>query len=721
MKLKKESFNDLVIGAEQELNFSIDDNNSIIFDILRDKMYSNKIGSLCREVISNSRDANREAGRADVPVEVEIAKPNKFTFLGDMSIIFRDNGIGISPDRMADVFVKYAASTKRNTNGQTGGFGLGAKTPFAYTDTFTVITTCNVGGKRIKYHYTAMIDSSRKGKMIMFDSEETTENTGTQIIVPIKSDDRETFEYEVIKSTLLWKTRPTLINFIKKVPEINRVIDEKSFSIIEKNSYIDGDYYIASVDGIMYPLNTSLLKINKGVGNSMVIELKLNTGDITLAANREAIQYDDDTVEKLKQINDEVKQYLSKSIKNYISGADKYITACYRYNGLFGQQRIDDAEVKMYKSALQDDYWVKGILSGMKSSIKKQQEWNGKKITGQLPLKYHKAYRVAQPQNGEKVSYVELTNNITNSWFKLPIYYADVKRNIRRNITIWENKGDFILLQPKPGVDIKQQADEQFELVHTFDLDIELFSTVEKAENNDITTYSAYKPTSTITIKFRQYNQSSWGSSCWESDRVELHREKQVWWDTQTNEQVDAKFAYVIVDRLTSLNNSCNAHTNHKLIEKFSDYELIAINQRTYDRYFSTLPKSMVIDADELVKQIEKRLQKRLVKYALDKQLTSIFTSFFGYGSKVQQMIKLYPELLPKSMRHIIENDFKVDNQLNGVKIDDIKLKFDFKGLRTKIQKRLDDNSMLYNYIRTSNDSIEKMQKEIKKYQITVA
>ena len=142
MKIGKQTFTDTVLGAEKEMTFSISDDNPIIFEILRDKMYSNKIGSICREVASNSRDANRESGKADTPITIEIIKPDQLMYIGEESICFQDNGIGITPDRMENIFVKYAASTKRDTNGQTGGFGLGAKTPFAYTDTSTVVTVC---------------------------------------------------------------------------------------------------------------------------------------------------------------------------------------------------------------------------------------------------------------------------------------------------------------------------------------------------------------------------------------------------------------------------------------------------------------------------------------------------------------------------------------------------------------------------------------------------
>jgi len=101
MKLdKKEEFEDIVIGAESEEAFSIEGDSRVIFDILRDKMYSDKIGAVCREVSSNARDANREAGKGHVPIDIVIYdmeedKENELFLEGvisDTSISFEDKG-----------------------------------------------------------------------------------------------------------------------------------------------------------------------------------------------------------------------------------------------------------------------------------------------------------------------------------------------------------------------------------------------------------------------------------------------------------------------------------------------------------------------------------------------------------------------------------------------------------------------------------------------------
>lgn len=324
MKLQQSTFKSQTLGVEKEMSFSIESENSIIFDILRDKMYSNKIAAVCREVSSNSRDANREAGKKDTPIDIIIAEPNEYIGISDMAIVFRDYGTGITPDRMENIFLKYGASTKRDTNKQTGGFGLGAKTPFAYNDTFTVITVCEEDGEKTKYVYNAMIDSSRKGQMVLFDSEETDEPTGTRIIVPIAEDDRYQFEKECFKATVMWPLRPNYINFYEYVPSIDIESEKKDLMLFNCDaSYITSQKYNLIIDGIIYPI-TDMSVVGDDYPESFVgnVGIKFNNGDLTIAANRETVQYDEQTVRKIAKKLKALETFFISQIEEYFDGLE---------------------------------------------------------------------------------------------------------------------------------------------------------------------------------------------------------------------------------------------------------------------------------------------------------------------------------------------------------------------------------------------------------------
>jgi predicted DNA-binding ArsR family transcriptional regulator len=111
---------------------------SYIFEILTKGFYSNTIGSLVREITSNCFDSHIEAGVND-PVVIS----KTYSTEEGYAIEFKDVGVGLSPERIVNIYMNYFSSTKRETNEQHGGFGLGSKTPLAYADMFYILTRYN--------------------------------------------------------------------------------------------------------------------------------------------------------------------------------------------------------------------------------------------------------------------------------------------------------------------------------------------------------------------------------------------------------------------------------------------------------------------------------------------------------------------------------------------------------------------------------------------------
>lgn len=105
-----------------------------IFDMLSDKLYSNKPFAVIRELVCNAIDANVAAGRPWNAFTVSF--PDMFG-LNTMFVV-DDQGPGLSHDDVMKLYTTYFASTKRHTNDFIGGFGLGSKSPFAVADSFMV-------------------------------------------------------------------------------------------------------------------------------------------------------------------------------------------------------------------------------------------------------------------------------------------------------------------------------------------------------------------------------------------------------------------------------------------------------------------------------------------------------------------------------------------------------------------------------------------------------
>jgi hypothetical protein len=320
-------------GLLSSSDFGIGD-AGIILEILRTKIYTNPILAICREITCNARDAHREIGISDRPIEVYL--PNTWS----PNLIIKDFGPGIDPSRMEDIFIKFGNSTKRNNNVQLGGFGIGSKTPLAYSDTFNITTT--VSGT--KYKYSAYIDETKVGKMTLLSQEPTTDPNGTSIEIPILRTDYRTFASTVVDVTKHWDVKPKLLGgenipawkVYETVYEGNRWTLPKS----TKNSnysYYDSPPSLAIIDGIGYKLDvyslTNITELQKAVLKTG-FHFTFGIGELSLAASRDTIHYDEPTQKLILERIDALTSEVVVLVTNKIQHASTYIEACKAYAGV---------------------------------------------------------------------------------------------------------------------------------------------------------------------------------------------------------------------------------------------------------------------------------------------------------------------------------------------------------------------------------------------------
>lgn len=98
-------------------------------------LYPNVKLAFVRETICNQWDAHIAAGCTNVPIQITIDENYMLTF--------RDFGNGIPVAKMHETYNKLGSSTKRASVKETGGFGLGCKSPIAYAESFKVVTMNN--------------------------------------------------------------------------------------------------------------------------------------------------------------------------------------------------------------------------------------------------------------------------------------------------------------------------------------------------------------------------------------------------------------------------------------------------------------------------------------------------------------------------------------------------------------------------------------------------
>ena len=78
-----------------------------IFDILRNKTYTDKIGSPLREYVMNAIDEHTKLNKADIPVQITL--PTVF----EPSVHVRDFARGLTDSEVDRFFAQYGESDKR--------------------------------------------------------------------------------------------------------------------------------------------------------------------------------------------------------------------------------------------------------------------------------------------------------------------------------------------------------------------------------------------------------------------------------------------------------------------------------------------------------------------------------------------------------------------------------------------------------------------------------
>jgi len=311
---------------------------AFIIEVLSKKMYSDPIYAVCREIMSNARDAHRELGNADRPIEVTIP-----TDLNPIYIV-RDFGVGITPNRMREIFTQYGISSKRDGNDQTGGFGLGSKTPFAYGDNFTIISitpekhfrkseNCNV-----KRTYVAYIGEDRIPVMALTSEEITNEERGTSISLPVNRNDFSKFDSWTHYTAKNWNVFPVVKSTNKKFKKLDVVFSGDKWRITKEDGYDDVKVII---DGIIYPLDSGKfsqffsekeLSAVDGIYNfshyGESFHVIVETGEIMVSTSREELEYTDKNMRNVYNVLLPISNEIQNLVENEISSAPKYIDAC---------------------------------------------------------------------------------------------------------------------------------------------------------------------------------------------------------------------------------------------------------------------------------------------------------------------------------------------------------------------------------------------------------
>jgi hypothetical protein len=353
-------------GVRSESGFTIAQ-TSKMFKILSDSLYSDKVMAVIRELSTNAYDAHIAAKN---PNPFRVTLPTQT----NPSFTVRDFGTGLSQSDMEELYTTYGASNKNDSNDFVGCLGLGSKSPFAYTKSFSTISYYN--GKKLSY--IAAMDEAGVPSLNLVSVSDTKESNGLEISFAVKQFDFHEFTTKAKRIFHYFKLKPIISGGICSSVndnsyshhniviegtgwKIGRVSNDHSKYPSSHNS--PGSGVVAIMGNIAYPVDSSKIigedrpdqpdhiqKWNRAFGKADVdnwkslvreilnaglyLEVQFGIGELEMDVSREGLQYTKNVIKTLRDRTQEIYLELKKDMSDKLSTAKNLVEAYQTYYNL---------------------------------------------------------------------------------------------------------------------------------------------------------------------------------------------------------------------------------------------------------------------------------------------------------------------------------------------------------------------------------------------------
>ena len=388
-------------------------NSAKAFSILSSGLYANKIRAVIRELSCNAVDSHAAAGNATTPFDVHL--PN--TLEPHFSI--RDYGTGLSHEQVTNIYTTYFESTKTNSNAFIGALGLGSKSPFSYTDNFTVTAIQN-GRKGI---YTAFINEAGVPSIAQMMEEATDEPAGVEVKFAVNS--RYDFDKFRQEARIVYKhfaLRPVVsgngdFSFVDAEYESRDIVPGvHSFKTSSSSAAVMGNIaYPIDVPAADQSINPELRALL-----SCGLEMHFDIGELDFQASREGLSYIPSTVaainRKLEQVNAALTLVLAKEADAIENLWDRAVFLYKKkehrlWTAAVAKYATDTAlptyNDKQYNRLARFDFKVEDLASTYNIVIKQLRQSRGSKVVSNNKSHTEYAPNHAKDANGHYITWQE--------------------------------------------------------------------------------------------------------------------------------------------------------------------------------------------------------------------------------------------------------------------------------------------------------------------------
>lgn len=290
------------------------------FAVLSKGLYSDPHLAIVRELCCNAWDSHVAAGTTDKKFDLYLPNALAPTFK------VRDYGTGIATEAAVLKMYDYFDSSKQQSDEMTGCFGLGAKSPYAYTRKFTTLNFYN--GK--VSHYISFINENGNPETRKMAEEDTDQPNGIEVSFNVEQSDFAAFVNAAACALEHFKVKPNVFGVQNREYILNPVKTDPLVSGDDWKLYGNGTVR-AIMGNVAYPVRVDAGKrISKNAASMLYlnVEVEFPMGAFEVTPSREAIQWTEHSVQsindKLESIYDAVLVHVNTTIQN----APSYWEAC---------------------------------------------------------------------------------------------------------------------------------------------------------------------------------------------------------------------------------------------------------------------------------------------------------------------------------------------------------------------------------------------------------
>lgn len=317
------------VSGGTAIQMTMDANSAIGFSLSIDKLYVHKIESVIREICSNARDSHVEAGKADVPFEIYL--PSEIS----PYLVIKDQGTGLNEADAIKYLSQLYSSSKQNTNKAVGAYGIGAKSPFAISDSYNI--ECIKDGVKCSFQF---FRSGRSlPQLMLLDKSTTDEPNGVAFRIHVRDLQRKKYEDALKTQMFMFEPKPNIDGSAWPYDKPEMTLERgnvRAYRAEDQREFFGA--FALEMGGVTYPFKPDSVNpeceqlfkaIQQTLGYNEIVVISVPIGSVEVPGDRERVEYSDFTIENLvKELHsvgdaftkDKTEEYLKNfsEVKNFL-------------------------------------------------------------------------------------------------------------------------------------------------------------------------------------------------------------------------------------------------------------------------------------------------------------------------------------------------------------------------------------------------------------------